>query len=1584
MGFDQSLMKIAIFIILAITFATSPASAQPDVNQNQDIKSTHIDSGFDTNIPNNLDLPTPNSAGSNPHRTLTTQILHAETTWLHKNDLDKGYDWEKYPSVITTDEIKSEAVRFASKHINQSELPEQIDSTSVTTTHSSYRASSLKLRGTTSRPGTPSLAYRECSNASAVTDWESIYKNSLHTSRVADCGPISDVDVSWNISLGSQNSFSTPPVVSDGEIYAIDNSGMVYAVGAANGTQFWKTEVPHHGGNAGLAVSGGYIITTTNTPGNATMVAIDANTGQQIWRTDLPWADGRYYTPDTRTYDPKVSAPVVSEGIAYATSADSRRAVNPTKVYSVWASNGTLRWDQRITTSDISFQAGTPSVGEETVFVGGQDLYALDAQTGEREWATTSNKSLSSISGSTLINNKVYTRNQGKVVELNASTGVVRQELSESVVSPAIGPNNEVIITASNNLTSHSLPSGQLEWKAPTGSPRAAPTVASNAVYLVDSSGLRAVDSSSGAEFWHLPNENIYEEESGPFSDPNAELSINPVLANGSLYILSDGGELYSIRGSSSYSISDVSDSVKINVSDRMAYDPQRVSLTATTTGNGLVRERYDKYRWDVNGKVWTGQETTVSFTDPGPQNVTLTVEAANGERFSISRTITHRSNRRFDPKVTGSVHWLHDGGSASHSGLVGRQNPPTLKSAWNYSIGSSHNDISVTSHAIYQRNGSEIYKYSKNGTRIWEYTIPDAYFDQESPANLATGPDGRLFFSSGSNLLSVASNGTMRWEVDGSNTESCSSNSELCLTDLSTPISSEGTIFVTGRQVGTDNIYLRGLSQSNGTIFWSKQFYDSYSGTIAPTADKAGNIYVTHPGAGLISFTSTGSERWSVSASGTATTYPVVSQNGRVLLNTERNLTAVSQENGSVLWTVDSLSEGAPAVGPDGTIFAPIDGYGRYGLRYLTGNGTETERVFWTGKEPEDYQFDQVIVGSQGYVLGRTGPDIMLATNSGEKVNTRSVSLRGDIAPLAPGYTVISGEDGMETFGGSVNEEPVLDANITHTPLVPKPEDSLTVSAVNSTGMGPLSYTWYRNGTELYCDSVECTISNSYTSIYPVEITLEVTQADGQTDTETIVVRSLSSEVKLDTKVGDQIVTGDSSVDLLTDDTLVVSLNESEIDHEITDISWESRGSVDITIDGSNVTVTPQSAGEATVTAVVTLRNRIGNITTRAQTVNIYTHRFHKEYFSQFEFDYENPPEYRWRHDIASLQSKLPAIYRNLSQRTTGLSTNIEFTFVPRSSISEYCGEPNVAGCAKEPNKVFIPYRNTWSRGYDRILHHELTHISQFETDAEIDGQWEFFLEGHASYEESPRFWDTTVDKPSKSELLEFDNSDTEYDEAANFVTAFVAEYGRQDLLEMVRKSGTHSFEAAFSDVTGDSFSDFYEQWEPHDEENGPNAIRLPANGENIIFKPMFSYGNGQLVTVGPRLGTLPERVGVSWDIDNDGSFEKRGECVTWDPDKKGTHTIQLRYETDSGALTNAQTFNINNITAGSRDCGTKHESGVTQSMFDAVANDGNLQRTDILSLVQSYIAGDQIHGVAPDRTDVVSLVEYYIITES
>jgi outer membrane protein assembly factor BamB len=203
------------------------------------------------------------------------------------------------------------------------------------------------------------------------------------------------------------------PVMANGFLYFVNNSGMAYAVNAKSGKLRWKRKV-----GALVASSPAwsknrvYIVTLkrTNSVNAGAVMSLNAKTGKKIWRKQLP--------------SRAESSPIVLNGVVYFGSEDgtvyAMRAKNGKKVWTYSASgavkaglaysdgnlyfgayggevtalrakNGSRVWSA--STSGASFNRSgnfysTPAVRYGRVYIGNTDsfVYSFVARTGELAW----------------------------------------------------------------------------------------------------------------------------------------------------------------------------------------------------------------------------------------------------------------------------------------------------------------------------------------------------------------------------------------------------------------------------------------------------------------------------------------------------------------------------------------------------------------------------------------------------------------------------------------------------------------------------------------------------------------------------------------------------------------------------------------------------------------------------------------------------------------------------------------------------------------------------------------------------------------------------------------------------------------------------------------------------------------------------------------------------------------------------------------------------------------------------------------------------------------------------------------------
>lgn len=190
----------------------------------------------------------------------------------------------------------------------------------------------------------------------------------------------------WSFALGNSiEGFPTTPVVVGDTLFVSDTNGFVYAIGAANGLQLWKTQVIHVvPGLSPLAVADGIIyVGGGNSASDYHLFALTASDGHQLWSIKT---------------DGMVSTPTLNGGTLYLVEQlfGSSDGVD-SYCYALRASDGTQIWraplGQAVQHLYSTLQL-TPSVlKQDTLYVGSDDLavHALSAIDGSARWRTDMN-----------------------------------------------------------------------------------------------------------------------------------------------------------------------------------------------------------------------------------------------------------------------------------------------------------------------------------------------------------------------------------------------------------------------------------------------------------------------------------------------------------------------------------------------------------------------------------------------------------------------------------------------------------------------------------------------------------------------------------------------------------------------------------------------------------------------------------------------------------------------------------------------------------------------------------------------------------------------------------------------------------------------------------------------------------------------------------------------------------------------------------------------------------------------------------------------------------------------------------------
>ena len=348
----------------------------------------------------------------------------------------------------------------------------------------------------------------------------------------------------WSVDIGSgtdeDERLNSQPIVADGMVFTMDATTQIRAFDAATGRILWSADLEptdddsHIGG--GLAFDNGRIFAST---GFAEVIALEAKTGKELWRRNL--------------VAPMRAAPTMRGGRVFAVTLNNQ-------LFALNSVTGDIIWRHRGLPEVASVLGGaSPAVDRGIIVVAytSGELIALKVENGRVLWQdslvtagqTDVLSSLAGIRGRPIIDrDRVFAiSNAGLLVAIDIRTG--RRIWDREVVgieSPWVAGNYLYLITKESEIVAFSRADGRVHWvrslpryedpedlKDPiiwTG-----PILASDRLIVAGSNEeALAISPYSGRIL-------------GVVEMPDA-VTISPVVANGSVYFLTDDAELVAYR----------------------------------------------------------------------------------------------------------------------------------------------------------------------------------------------------------------------------------------------------------------------------------------------------------------------------------------------------------------------------------------------------------------------------------------------------------------------------------------------------------------------------------------------------------------------------------------------------------------------------------------------------------------------------------------------------------------------------------------------------------------------------------------------------------------------------------------------------------------------------------------------------------------------------------------------------------------------------------------------------------------------------------------------------------------------------
>lgn len=316
---------------------------------------------------------------------------------------------------------------------------------------------------------------------------------------------------SWRYFAGAE--VHSTPAIAGAVAYFGTQDGQLIALDLLTREQRWSDSLSGYPVRASPAVDA----RTVYIGNGFNVYALDAITGLEEWTTEIDYAGE--------------SSPVVTGGVVYVASKENH-------VYALDAETGKKLWAYK--TDGLLF--GSPSVTEKAVVIGGDDgdLFAIDRENGHLLWKVTLDSGIYStpaIDGGRIF---VTTKNKTTVaLDLQSGHQLWSYPIGGSA-SPAVA--DGMVYIGSDDGAIYAIDAakgGTPIWLFATGSATVhAPIVAGDHVFFAAGASIISLDRSNGTVDWQYP--------------VGDEITTEPVVLDGYLYVGDKNGYLYAITGDAS------------------------------------------------------------------------------------------------------------------------------------------------------------------------------------------------------------------------------------------------------------------------------------------------------------------------------------------------------------------------------------------------------------------------------------------------------------------------------------------------------------------------------------------------------------------------------------------------------------------------------------------------------------------------------------------------------------------------------------------------------------------------------------------------------------------------------------------------------------------------------------------------------------------------------------------------------------------------------------------------------------------------------------------------------------------------
>lgn len=348
----------------------------------------------------------------------------------------------------------------------------------------------------------------------------------------------------WTARIAGSTSrarLAAAPVVVGDRLYVVDADAHVIAMNAGTGARIWQTDMPAEGNGralfgGGVSVEDGKAYVTT---GVGDVAALDTTTGKILWKK--------------QPGGPLRGSPTLANGHVYVMSQDNQ-------IFALDQASGDTQWNESGTVQATGvFGVAAPAAAQGTVIAGysSGELDAYRYENGRNLWGdalsrtsiSTSVATLSDIDADPVVDRgRVFAIGQGgRMASYELVTGQRLWEINiASISTPAVVGEWVFVVTDDAKLLCVARASGKIRWiaqlkryrkdKTRKGAIRwTGPIAAGGHLVLVSSIGdILYVDPADG--------KTVATVETGQ------RMTLSPIVANNTLYVLSDDGDLTAYR----------------------------------------------------------------------------------------------------------------------------------------------------------------------------------------------------------------------------------------------------------------------------------------------------------------------------------------------------------------------------------------------------------------------------------------------------------------------------------------------------------------------------------------------------------------------------------------------------------------------------------------------------------------------------------------------------------------------------------------------------------------------------------------------------------------------------------------------------------------------------------------------------------------------------------------------------------------------------------------------------------------------------------------------------------------------------